>query len=251
MSAFPRFKSTSQAGLFFTIVRNAPVRGLGPVTYSVVSRLRGGPAISAHDDDFASEQDALAVARQLAGETQTPSPSVAAPYRDDLFESFIAADCFLTHMATRVAKQSPDLLPRYREALFSSEVLTNPEMLARWNAWCVAVKVTNPQTEKSAATAQHTPGPWQIDRSAHFKTFQIVGRMFANGGMFIAEIPYASPDGEANAELIVRAVNSHNALLEALKGAKAAFDHMPDEISQNYAADRQAIDAALAMEAGR
>ena len=67
--------------------------------------------------------------------------------------------------------------------------------------------------------ANHTPGPWAIDRSAHFKTFQICGPMFgpdSNGGYAVAEIAYAGTHAEANAHLIAAAPE----LLAALKEAE-------------------------------
>ena len=62
------------------------------------------------------------------------------------------------------------------------------------------------------ADIQHTPGPWTIGRGR---------RWITSGDVDIARIHDVSKIGEAeavaNAEFIIRACNSHDALLEALE----------------------------------
>ena len=61
---------------------------------------------------------------------------------------------------------------------------------------------------------KHTPTPWIINP-------QHTGGIFASFGERIGEC------GQANAEFIVKAVNSHDALVEALKEAVRIFERFP------------------------
>lgn len=73
-------------------------------------------------------------------------------------------------------------------------------------------------------TSKHTPTPWmKADFPGSFRTFisSTDGKLLANA--------YHMDDGgdetaEANAALIVRAVNSHEQLVAALRGARVAID---------------------------
>ena len=114
-----------------------------------------------------------------------------ASYRDDLFESFIAADRFLTHMHAPHRCAAPALLPRYREALFNSEVIENPEMLARWNAWCAAVTVETPTPTRYLADSLGLPADWSADR--YSTTIELSG---PRGLKAMLVLPYGEIDLE-------------------------------------------------------
>lgn len=61
----------------------------------------------------------------------------------------------------------------------------------------------------------HTPGPWEVSYSTNFpdqQTIQAVG-----SDRILALIDCNDEQDEANAAFIVRACNSHEAMLEALK----------------------------------
>lgn len=51
----------------------------------------------------------------------------------------------------------------------------------------------------------------------------------ANAGVMVAQIPNKNETSLANAELIVRAVNSHDELIETLKQAWACIEHIKDQ----------------------
>ena len=70
-------------------------------------------------------------------------------------------------------------------------------------------------------TTQHTTEPWNQFREDENgkEAFKIVPAWGRNGMYFVATC--YGPDAEANAEFIVRACNSHDALLAALEGLLA------------------------------
>lgn len=67
---------------------------------------------------------------------------------------------------------------------------------------------------------QHTPTPWIVSKRnagaipLHFQPPEVLGR---NGDMCVATQLGNGKEAEANAEFIVRAVNSHDALVAALE----------------------------------
>ena len=65
--------------------------------------------------------------------------------------------------------------------------------------------------------ADHSPLPWHVGPYYRFDIEARDGRV--GGGS-----PSFTPRGDANAEFIVRAVNSHDALVAALKAARAWMD---------------------------
>lgn len=85
--------------------------------------------------------------------------------------------------------------------------------------------------------AKHTPGPWFVtlrpDRIAHRGPLGIMRAVAtAHAGRFIEDDMAGSyagailaPEAIANAAHIVRCVNSHDALLDALREAYRAFAH--------------------------
>lgn len=80
--------------------------------------------------------------------------------------------------------------------------------------------------EREEKNVKHTPMPWEVANSLSGKTYVTISH--ETPGMFrhqicemIADIKVGDP--EANAELIVRAVNSHEALLKAAKLAETVL----------------------------
>jgi len=80
-------------------------------------------------------------------------------------------------------------------------------------------------TTQTKERARHTPTPWEVDNNngahgtctiRHFRT-SADGSFKAPFGEAIADLMGSSPEREANADFIVRAVNSHEAMVEALK----------------------------------
>ncbi len=79
----------------------------------------------------------------------------------------------------------------------------------------------NPMTEN-----QHTPTPWHVDNSGI-----VVGSRAPNGSTdLIADLHTSAMPAEAraNAALIVRAVNNHQALVEALTKLISWWDFDPN-----------------------
>ncbi len=73
----------------------------------------------------------------------------------------------------------------------------------------------SPRATKELVMA-HTPIPWTVQPSAH-RSINIVA-LDVEPQQNIAAMVVLDVPGKANAEFIVRAVNSHSALLEALEG---------------------------------
>ena len=95
--------------------------------------------------------------------------------------------------------------------------------------------------------ATHTPAPWKIINE---KT--IVGPDHPGQG-YIADVNMHRspgvqdpPDGAANAAHIVRCVNSHDAIIQALKLARRKIELWPEGSNPEYFPEIKAIDAALA-----
>ncbi len=95
-------------------------------------------------------------------------------------------------------------------------------------------------------TMKHSPLPWRVryDRNPeHLKVAYVVQEQL-NYDLAICKLN--SDDGqsiEANAELIVRAVNSHDALVEALTGVLLMLEMPPGPIAE--AGIRREATAAL------
>ena len=68
---------------------------------------------------------------------------------------------------------------------------------------------------QSPKTAKPTPRPWKFDTGEPMDNFYITGNVKSKG--IIARNLVAIATSPANAELIVKAVNAHNDMLEALK----------------------------------
>lgn len=100
-------------------------------------------------------------------------------------------------------------------------------------------------------TAKHTPTPWEVTSTLGqlaitrpHKTigiaFDTVCRMESNRD--------GSIDAELNAEFIVRAVNSHEALLEIVKTYKVRLDEQYDEENCD---EMEHIEKAIAQAEGK
>ena len=86
-------------------------------------------------------------------------------------------------------------------------------------------------------TQQHTPGPWRCRRKYLMLAYTpiyagpwcVYGPVHpVDGGDYAPIVTLgSSPEDEANARLIVTAVNAHNALLEALKDLTALYKASP------------------------
>lgn len=101
--------------------------------------------------------------------------------------------------------------------------------------------------------AEHTPTPWDIDWSENYRRYQLRSKKGSFGhfeGWAVDGVTTEDED-RANAEFIVRAVNSHKALLEVVKNLKKyAWANDPNSMSLEFRAIiNQACDAvALAKE---
>lgn len=100
----------------------------------------------------------------------------------------------------------------------------------------------------TATKATHTPGPWRckvIYGDVH--KHAVLGEPHADGG---DRAPICRCADAANAELIVRAVNAHDALLEA---CKAALPHLSCKVGRHIVNEcpRCIIEAAIALAEGR
>ena len=76
--------------------------------------------------------------------------------------------------------------------------------------------------ENKTQETKHAPTPWRIDGGTNNRGEQFIwtnGNYF--GGHAIACVYDRMKDAKENAEFIVRAVNSHEALLESLKDVLA------------------------------
>ena len=94
--------------------------------------------------------------------------------------------------------------------------------------------------------SKHTPLPWRYERANPSPT---TGEHLIAGGKpgYLAEVrDCGSGDVAANAALIVRAVNCHSDLLEALKAIVAGLSFGDDEGLVEYAEPMIAARAALA-----
>lgn len=77
--------------------------------------------------------------------------------------------------------------------------------------------------------SEHTPLPWQIKRGATMGV--IVNQDGEQVAAALSDAVKSSDERDANAELIVRAVNNHDALVKALRDLVAAcntYDDTPD-----------------------
>jgi hypothetical protein len=101
---------------------------------------------------------------------------------------------------------------------------------------------------------KHTPTPWRIMPENQAQSAWIIAD--AEGGS-IADCEPPGPwmtvdEADANAALIVRAVNAYDALLAALKVARQWMPDKPISPSSLAATDIATIDAAIALaETGR
>jgi hypothetical protein len=100
-----------------------------------------------------------------------------------------------------------------------------------------------------------TPAPWIVDG---YNVRQPSGRFIAYTGPQHTPRhlypPACKAEDEANAEFIVRAANSHDALVEALQGVLDAFPDLPDfedADGQSLAPLHKRIISALALATGK
>lgn len=79
---------------------------------------------------------------------------------------------------------------------------------------------------KTQEKAQHTPMPWKhTTQPSGYNEKTRIDCIIGNGGECVASCNSGSAPNEANAAFIVCAVNSHEALLEQLKGTAIALHH--------------------------
>lgn len=96
---------------------------------------------------------------------------------------------------------------------------------------------------------KHTPTPWFI--SAKEQDGYCINSLADEFNPLVAEtvdfVPCFGDDGKANADFIVRAVNSHEALVEACKHAFHYFNTK----APNFARTRKQLKDAIAEAEGR
>ena len=88
----------------------------------------------------------------------------------------------------------------------------------------------------------HSPSPWKAGKKPQ--------GVYDSNGEVICSFMHLHGEGQKNAEANARLIAAAPELLEALKGAQQAFKGMPDDIAQEYPAERQAIDLAIAKATG-
>ena len=100
-------------------------------------------------------------------------------------------------------------------------------------------------------TSKATPRPWQVSRSnagaipPHFQPLEIIGR---GGNASVAAQLGIGPEANANAALIVKAVNAHDSLVEALKdcadfmGSVAGTERVSDSFKAALRTARAILD---------
>lgn len=66
--------------------------------------------------------------------------------------------------------------------------------------------------------AEHTPTPWTLTPRPHASWIGSIGNNPGDPQLWSVEAPYPKGDKSADAALIVRAVNNHDALVKALEG---------------------------------
>lgn len=103
-------------------------------------------------------------------------------------------------------------------------------------------------TAETKATAR----PWRIvDLGTSKRGNPLDATLAGPNGLPMMFIPYTSDIAKANAELIVRAVNSHDALVRALSVAKHYLDCLDMETAdEKVREDLQTINAALKLARG-
>jgi hypothetical protein len=82
-----------------------------------------------------------------------------------------------------------------------------------------------------------TPGPW---RASDGRVASRISITSANG-IPVAVVPFADPEGKANAEFIVRACNSHDDLIAAVAMVVRGFAYRPGGGPDWYEAARVAL----------
>jgi len=99
---------------------------------------------------------------------------------------------------------------------------------------------------------QHTPTPWHRNVSPAYK-YPIFadknGDAKGRDWIHIAAVLSGNPNQEADLDFIIRAVNSHEALLEALKAAKNLLDEQA--IDDGHHAEYTMIEQAVAKAEGK
>jgi hypothetical protein len=96
--------------------------------------------------------------------------------------------------------------------------------------------------------AEHTPTPWRVFKTTDGRKLVGVG---AQDGQGILDAGYGvwawdDAEGIANAELVVKAVNNHEALVAALRGLDTLLDFGDDDLPNTWTFDDlSAIKAAF------
>lgn len=103
--------------------------------------------------------------------------------------------------------------------------------------------------------SEHTPTPWHEGPTcAIHQTFErddVVTEIVDRDGVFVACVNHPNPQHEANASYIIRAVNSHDTLVKALREVREDYRELLRHSTSNEEADEiddmlQVVDAALA-----
>jgi hypothetical protein len=82
--------------------------------------------------------------------------------------------------------------------------------------------------------SEHTPGPWKVrDRFKVYAGSYYVGTTQAYGGL----PEHIMAQDEANARLIVHAVNCHDEMLAAIRVARGALVSISDSLGYGHPAD--------------
>lgn len=111
---------------------------------------------------------------------------------------------------------------RARRCMRHDMDLTNGECPA-----CVAEDVAKERELKPRYTPEHSPLPWRRGQAGNLRIYAADGMGSDSGS--IAEIYSHSERCSANIEFIVRAVNAHEGLIEALESYEKAILALTDK----------------------
>lgn len=108
-------------------------------------------------------------------------------------------------------------------------------------------------TMSQGETVSHTPGPWQLEYNPHYSRHELRGGLKGVDGRHIfghfqgwsADGVTTEDEDNANAQFIVKAVNCHDALLEACKVALGTIEWLESHGSERAQASKDAITDAI------
>jgi len=80
----------------------------------------------------------------------------------------------------------------------------------------------------------HTPGPWKVAEEGHMGRGRGVGIIDTDTGALVAEVGTGDDASAVTAAFIVKACNSHDALLDALRKLVKEAQGMSDQVHSEW-----------------